>query len=334
MPISRKRSKIILEASQHYVLRLGENPMQTMNLRPKPWMIMETNSVIDASGISLQEALDNPALNWKVDLAEVRNNVTGEVIEGARATYRTDTGATLGIVGNRYNVIQQSDVLRFAYDILGDKAHLESAVFLGGGKEFVALARLNEDIYIGGEKVEPYFGLRNAHDGSISMQAFECPIRFFCTNQVSMLVKGSKRVIRINHSLRSEERMQTAIRTLGSIETYYDRFTNQANALLEKTFSQVEFQMLVANLIPLPDDASKTVANNVTEARQTLIECYNADDLNDIRNTAWGAFNAVCDYSDYHTKFRGTGNLSERQFSQRMYDTTMKDEALSLILAR
>lgn len=305
---------------------------QVSYYRPKPWQLLQGNKSIDLSTVPLNQVAEHPSLSWKVTKAPIVNQTTGLVIPSARATTRSDTGRTLGIVGTSYEVIQLSEVFTFVNDTFAGQASFESAVLLDEGAEFVGVLKLNREITIGGEPIDPYFLVRTSFDGKTSLQLISTPMRPFCTNQVALLTKTSKRVIRIQHSSKYLDRMEEAKRTLNLVSGYYDAFERQAEALLAKTFSPAEFEKLVKSLVPLDDSATQRVQTNVKETQSKMIRCFSADDLANLGNNGWKAYNAVADYSDHHTRFNGT-DASERQFSNALLNTSLKDEALQLILA-
>jgi hypothetical protein len=116
------------------------------------------------------------------------------------------------------------------------------------------------------------------------------------------------------------------------MRTYFAGFEATANELLEKAFSRSQFEELIATLVPIPEDSKrgKTLAENTRDA---LMDCRVAPDLDLIRNTAWGAYNAVADYADHHALTRGE-NKASRLFERTFETSELKDQALELLLAR
>jgi hypothetical protein len=179
------------------------------------------------------------------------------------------------------------------------------------------LAKLNQELYVAGESIAPYFLITNSHDGRSSMKLLQTPVRVVCQNTLNMALGKSTRfgkleelprIVNIRHTRNYEQRLAEAKKLLGLTRTYYQTFEAQATELANQLFSKAQFEDLLKD---------KT------------------DDLNNIRETKWGAYNAIADYSDHARQLRGPeGERKERAFTRTFNDTDFKDAALELLLTK
>ena len=96
---------------------------------------------------------------------------------GYYATVRQDTEDELGVVGERYRIVQNHGAFAFVDQLLGSAIHFETAGSLHGGWRVWVLATLPEHVEVGGDAVRPYVLLMNSHDGSTAVVAETTPVR-------------------------------------------------------------------------------------------------------------------------------------------------------------
>ena len=93
-------------------------------VREKPWHGLGT-LVMEAPASA--DALVWAGLDWKVIQKEVRTE-DGAWIAGYKANVRSTDGSVLGIVSDRYKVVQNEDAFRFTDELLGEGVTYETAV--------------------------------------------------------------------------------------------------------------------------------------------------------------------------------------------------------------
>ena len=91
----------------------------------------------------------------------------------------------LGIVGERYRIVQNHEAFTFIDQLLGSSIHFETAGSLHGGRRVWVLATLPDHVEVGGDAVRPYVLLMNSHDGSTAVVAATTPIRVVCQNTLN-----------------------------------------------------------------------------------------------------------------------------------------------------
>lgn len=126
-------------------------------VREKPWHGL---GVRVEEVVSSEEALKLSRLDWTV-LQESILSSSGEVIEGYKANVRDSDRKVLGVVTERYKVIQNAEAFEFTDQLLGSGVRYETVGSLQEGKKVWLLARLPREYIIGGERISPYLVFSN-----------------------------------------------------------------------------------------------------------------------------------------------------------------------------
>ena len=129
--------------------------------REKPW---------HGLGVRVEEAptsadaLRLAGLDWNVRSEDVLDS-RGVIIPDYKANVRDTDNKILGIVGNRYKIVQNTEAFAFTDELIGGDVHYETAGSLKDGKQIWLLAKM-PTWDIGGDELEPYLCFSNTHDGS------------------------------------------------------------------------------------------------------------------------------------------------------------------------
>ena len=132
---------------------MAANVETMMYVREPPWHGLGTE-VSEAPGSA--EALRLAGLDWSVRQESIYD-ARGSRIEGFRANIRDSDERVLGVVGDRYRVVQNTDAFRFTDHLIGGDVRYETAGSLKGGKQIWLLAKMPER-KIAGDAVEPVRG--------------------------------------------------------------------------------------------------------------------------------------------------------------------------------
>jgi phage/plasmid-like protein (TIGR03299 family) len=165
------------------------------SVRQTPWHGL--GAVLDQPPTTIAEAIERSGLSWRVErepIAIDRGDVATvddwwlprcEEISGWWANVRQDTREVLGIVGERYRIVQNVEAFQFVDQLIGSAMHFETAGSLNDGCRVWVLARLPEHIEVGGDPVRPFVLLMNSHDGSTAVVAASTPVRVVCMNTLN-----------------------------------------------------------------------------------------------------------------------------------------------------
>ena len=185
--------------------------VETMfSVRETPWHGLG-RIIMDAP--ASREALELAGLDWQVESRNIYSG-TGAMIPGYRANVRSTDDAVLGVVSDRYRIVQNEEAFQFTDDLLGEGVTYETAGSLQGGKKVWMLARLPRKYLIAGDQVEPYLVIFNSHDGSSGVKVAMTPTRVVCQNTLNLALNTAKRSWTARHTENVLLRVQDARETL------------------------------------------------------------------------------------------------------------------------
>ncbi len=265
-----------------------------------PWHQLGTR--LDNPATS-QEAIEAAGLDFDVELKPIHTYVDFEekLIPNKYATMRSDTNDVLGVVGARYQPIQNREAFTFFDALVGeDEAIYHTAGVLGKGERIWILAKLPDHIKIGKKDiVDKYLLLTNSHDGSSVVRAKLTPIRVVCNNTLSVaLSQKSEQEISIRHTASAVDKLEEAHKLLGLTNSLYEQLDGIFNTMALRKISDKQLMDYVKTLVPENPEAKHQTRNeNIRNSILDLHETGLGADLS--RGTVWGAYNAVAEYADH-----------------------------------
>ena len=141
---------------------MAANVESMFYVREKPWHGL---GVRVQEALSSSDALIQAGLDWRV-LQEPIYTEREELVEGYKANIRDTDRKALGVVTDRYKVIQNQEAFAFTDELLGEGVRYETAGSLQGGRRVWLLAHMPHEYIISGERISPYLIFSNTHDGS------------------------------------------------------------------------------------------------------------------------------------------------------------------------
>jgi len=269
-------------------------------------------TVVDHA-LTSDEALTTAGLNWKVESKPVFLE-SGKKIEKVYANVRSDTEESLGIVTERYKILQNSDAFRFMDELVGQEetpCRYESAGSLDGGKRVWMMARL-PDSKILDDLVCSYIFVSNSHDGKSSVKIGVSNVRICCNNTLQMAISDAPRMWTARHMSSIEGRQKEAAETLQFSSKYLERFNQKAN---EYVSIKTDVDVFLNKLFVVNEKVSDRIKKNIETSRDEVLRIYNSkDDLGNFRGTAWGVYNAVADYVSNSEPLRKTDTFEQKRF--------------------
>lgn len=187
-------------------------------VRKTPWHGLGTR-VMEAP--DSKEALALAGLDWEV-IQEPIYTEKNEAIEGYKANVRDSDRKVLGVVSERYKIVQNQEAFAFTDGLLGEGVRYETAGSLQNGKRVWILARLPQEYIISGERITPYLVFFNSHDGTGAIKVALTPIRVVCQNTLNLALTTAKRSWSMIHTGNIQDKMQEAKDTLFMAEKYMD----------------------------------------------------------------------------------------------------------------
>jgi phage/plasmid-like protein (TIGR03299 family) len=230
-------------------------------------------------------------------------------------TVRTDTGAALGVVGSKYEVIQNRDLFVFLQDLVADHGVIwESAGALRGGKRVFVTMRLPESVRIDEQGIDdeivPFVVMLNGHDGRSPAQALVTPWRVVCANTERFAVRDAHSTWKVRHTASAMDRIAEARRTLGLTVEYYEEWAAEETLLAQTEITMRDVEKLIADLWPVKDDAPVRTRNAATRRSEQLADMYRAESER-LGRTAYAAERAITDYLDHIAPRRPGKTMTE-----------------------
>lgn len=296
------------------------NAVETMfSVREKPWhyeMTKEFTKIIQEAPTSY-DALVAAGLNWEVESKKIQLAETGIEIPNAWANVRNTDGKVLGIVTDRYKIVQNVDAFSFTDTLIGGEVRYETAGSLLGGRKIWLLAQMPKTTVLG-DDVEPYLCFTNTHDGSGAVRVMMTPVRVVCNNTLNLAIRGAKRSWSVKHTGDINRKIAEAKETLGLAQEYMTALDEQAERLAEIKVDEAQIEAMLKNLFPVKDNASDCVKRNAQANKDSFLMCYAAPDIAKFYGTAWGAINAAADMAAHTAPNRMTAGYAENNWNRIM----------------
>ena len=298
--------------------------------REKPWHGLGT---MVAEAPNSKDALRLAGLNWKV-LQEPVYTENKELVQGYKANVRDTDRKVLGVVTDRYKVIQNEEAFAFTDTLLGEGVRYETAGSLQEGRRVWMLARLPREFIIGGERISPYMVFSNTHDGSGAVKTALTPIRVVCNNTLNLALRTAKRSWSMIHTGDISGKIEEAKNTLFLADEYMTALGQEFENLRKIKLSEKQVLDYIKILLPMEENYSLLQKRGVEKLRADMkMRYFDAPDLKDVGNNGYRFVNAVSDFATHSTPRRKTANYKENIFARTADGNPMIDRAYQLVKA-
>jgi len=280
-------------------------------------------------------AMQIAGLDWEVDACPMsctqeRHGETRRITcPNIFANVRSDTYEPLGYVSERYTIVQNSDLADLVQQAsdAGAIPRVETAGSLRNGRLVFLCSRMDTMMVGGKDPVNPYFTLLNGHDGKHGLEAMAVTIRTVCANTArmsQMQAKGTGNWLNLRHSGNIKERINEVRALFFTAQEQANSFQEAADAMYQRKLNTGEvrkffldvYQTGIGEIPANPQDARedrkrdkalKTVAHWLQNFESpTCTE-------NGVSGSAWGAYNAVTEWSDHQRTVRRNSKSEDKQ---------------------
>ena len=274
------------------------------SLREPAWHGLGT--ILD-SEVSTSEMLRAAHLNdWNVRIEDI--DLPGRSHRPYFAVARTNPfdGETdvLGVVGERYKVVQNEELFSFADNML-DGGRWETAGSIKNGTVVFGSLALDREIVLDesgvADKINTYLLVHTSHDGSLAVQASVTPVRVVCQNTLNCALSGVKQSYKVRHTQTVTGKVAAAREALGLAHKYLDEFDKQAQELIEQSIDTQKFYDIVTAAYPKPDEDVKGSMTKWQNKVDVLFDIWNGPTVGGagINSNAWGAYNTLTERLDW-----------------------------------
>lgn len=298
--------------------------------RVAPWHGLGTRV---ESAVCSAEALKVSELDWNVIQQPIMTS-SGATIPGYKANIRDTDSKILGVVSDRYRVVQNAEAFAFTDALLGEGVKYETAGSLQEGKKIWLLAKLPDKYIIKGEQIEPYLVFSSSHDGSGAIKVAMTPVRVVCQNTLNIALSTAKRIWSTVHVGDLAAKMDEAHNTLLLAEKYMGRLGTEFSRLSKIKITDSKVMEYIEMLLPMDDQPTDTHRKNIARIREDLkIRYFDAPDLKHIGKNAYRFINAVSDFATHAKPLRETASYRENVFARTIEGNPLIDKAYELVLS-
>lgn len=307
---------------------MSANVETMMYVREKPWHGL---GVMVEEAPNSKSAIHLAGLDWRVEKKDMYLP-NGIIIPDYKANVRDSDGAILGVVSDKYKIVQNDEAFSFTDNLIGGDVRYETAGSLKGGKTVWMLAKMPTTEILGDE-TEQYLCFSNTHDGTGAVRVFMTPVRVVCNNTLNFALSTAQRCWSMKHMGDIEAKIEEAQDCLRLSNKYMDGLKEYAEVLSKKTVTDEALRDILNDIFPINDDMSEREKNGVAKLKEEYMICYFMPDIDKFRGTAWGVVNAMTDMVAHSQPRRNTKNYQENNWGRIMNGHTLVDNIVSAVNA-
>ncbi len=314
---------------------MAHNVETMFSVREKPWHYAETSDVtkLIQEAPTSKDALRYAGLDWEVLQTPVYME-NGIEIPNYKANIRSTDKACLGIVTDRYQIVQNADAFEFTDAIVGETENgvvtYETAGSLCGGRKVWMLAKMPVQKVLD-DDVEPYMFFSNSHDGSGAIKVGMTPIRIVCNNTLNMALNSAKRSWSTKHVGDMQSKLEEAKLCLQMADKYMQNLDIEADRLANATLYREQIDEILDEMFPINDNDSDRKKQNVQSVKDSFYVAYFMPDILKFGESAWRAVNAMSDMVTHSTPKRNTASYEENRWGKIMDGHVMMDQFVELV---
>ncbi len=307
--------------------------INTDNIIETPWtgsgVVVENGHTVEA-----QEVMRKADIDWEVEgrtLCAARDEtmITMDKCPKHKAIVRVTDNQIMGIVGHKWNILQNSEVFTFLDDLArtGQLSYHSAGSFKSGRIVWVQCkVRVSE--VVPGDEQGDYLLFVNAFDGSFSVVITKTRIRVACWNTFqAALREGKKGEFRIRHTATMKDKLDKAKRAIIVASEQGAEEDNFQAALLRMRMTGQMWTDFSENLIRDNKTAKhNTRAENARAQLMSLALTGRGQDIPGVAGTGYAALNALTEYANYHRASRGSTDEAKQanRFQSTLFGSSNK----------
>lgn len=286
-------------------------------------------------GASIDEWRKQAGMDWRIQRSKVRYAVSRdesavfEEMADQHVLFRSDNKKALGLVSEKYKVVQPKDVIEFFRDIArAGGLELSAAGTIFEGRRFWATAKIGEASPTSvKDKIGGYLLISTSADGSLATEVRRTTVRTVCSNTLAMAMKDAPASVKISH--KSVFEADQVKEFMGLNEAAWEAFKHQVVRLANKPVILEAAEAVTAELLGGGDKVYASAGYN------KILDLFQGQakgaDFDGVGGSAWGYINAVTEYADWFSRAR----THENRFvsSQWGQGADLKQRALDKMLA-
>lgn len=257
------------------------------------------------------EDLQQGPFRWTAEMQALQT-VDGIPIGTHRAVVRSDNKAPLGVVGQRYDILQPAEMAELCRPLVDAGLDIETAGWLGQGEDLWVLMRGETAEVRPGDEVHDYLLFTRALDGTRSNRLLPTPTRVVCNNTLTYAMgRGEKRAVKAKSTANQRQTLRGIIKQLAEaregwkagLETFRHLATKQVHP-------ELYFEAVMRAHTGATDPADE-LSSRTKNTLASILETYESLPTEDRRSdSAWDAYNGM---TRYLTHDRGGAKKTHEQ---------------------
>jgi len=251
--------------------------------------------------------------------------VVGRRVPEKYAVVRQDNSEPIAVVGNKYEIVQNSRVFGF-FDGLVEQGHAKfvRAYSTHAGAKVNIVANLGDTI-IGGDRSQKRLTLRTSHDGSCRITGILDVYRLVCSNGLMAYSKESS--FAVKHTKMYSGKLNAAKHIIGIADQYYKWFAEQADKLTTMIVTPGHAVALIKKLVPAADEDD--VSTRIQNQRESIYNQYKYGKGN-AGDTRWDLYNGIVEFVD-HVRSAGRDRETATETNLVGSGARLKQRAFALL---
>lgn len=262
------------------------------------------------------DALKMAGLDWDVIQQPVFLEGMSTPIPNYKANVRSSDNAALGIVSDRYRIVQNKDAFDFTDSLIDSgEVFYETAGSLKHGRTIWLLAKMPEQKILD-DKFDPYLCFTNSHDGTGAVNVCMTSTRVVCNNTLNIALRNAQRKWSCRHTGNIKDKMLEARHTLELANIYMNELNTFAEQMASEKLSETDSNKIIDELFKTDESMSQRQINNINDSKEQFIICTLAPDLMNFMHTKWHMIQAAADFASHSTPNRMTSSFNKNRWGK------------------
>lgn len=269
------------------------------------------------------EVLQATGLNWTVKKERLTTE-NGLILPDIYAVIRSDNRDYLGTVGDRYEFLQNHEMIEIAYEsgkevfdselelvhpwnnaqTLGSFGNMGGGSLKNGSRVFIQLEL--PELNIGRSGVKRFITVTNSHDGSSSLGFGTSNQVICCQNTFNI---ANKDVSKFRHTASMQQRIDEAVNSLRKVLQFEDKQMEVFEKAANRSFDKSHIQDIVKSVFGKSLETKKGDVSTRTQNNLAQLASDISTSINEQGETLWALFNGVTRYTNHST------NAKDKDFS-------------------
>lgn len=284
---------------------------------------------------SYDDVLTQAGLNWTVCSRPLYTEINNKqvLIPGVNSIVREEDEKPLGIVSDKYKIVNNVDAFAFTESIFNSKEieFIRGGSYRGGSATWLE-AKITGKYSILGDDVECYLIFMNTHDGSGSVKCMILPERIACSNALNIPLSDQSRHWRCVHSGDPMKKIDEASQILLAGSSYMEALNRECEVLQSIKLTSTMVDQFINRLFPIGDKMTDRQKERIYSRRLQLSDVFYAkEDLTEFGSTGFKFISAVADFAD-HVEGKKTVNANINRFMGVAHGHALVDQAYNMVM--